>query len=80
MALVMANKNDKLPSNVPGAFYVDSTCIDCDQCRETAPETFRRDDNIGFSVAYQQPLTDEQLKAATEAVHGCPTESIGNDG
>ena len=63
MAFVMANKDDKFPSNVPGAFYVDKTCIDCDQCRETAPDTFRRDDDIGFSVAYQQPRTTEQLEA-----------------
>jgi ferredoxin len=76
----MANKNDKLPTNVAGAFYVDATCIDCDQCREMAPETFRRDDNIGFSIVYQQPLTPEQIKAATEAMNGCPTDSIGNDG
>ena len=80
MARVMANKDDKFPSNVPGAFYVDKTCIDCDQCREIAPDTFRRDDDIGFSVAYQQPRTTEQLEAATQAMNGCPTDSIGNDG
>jgi hypothetical protein len=40
----MANRNDKNPGNVPGPFYVDTTCIDCDLCRETAPSTFRRDD------------------------------------
>jgi ferredoxin len=49
-------------------------------CRETSPETFRRNDEIGFGIAYQQPVTSEELKAATEAMTGCPTESIGNDG
>ena len=36
----MANKAQRWPSNVPGEFYVDRTCIDCDQCREIAPATF----------------------------------------
>jgi ferredoxin len=76
----MANKNERNPGNVPGQFYVDSSCIDCDLCRETAPDTFRRNDEIGFSIAYQQPVTPEQLRAATDAMVGCPTESIGNDG
>jgi ferredoxin len=76
----MANKNEKQPGNVPGPFYVDSSCIDCDMCRETAPEVFRRNDEIGFSIAYRQPSTPEQVRAATEAMNGCPSESIGNDG
>ena len=29
----MANLALRLPENVPGDFYVDSTCIDCDACR-----------------------------------------------
>jgi ferredoxin len=77
---VMPNKNDRVLGNVPGPFYVDMSCIDCDMCRETAPDSFRRNDDVGFSIVYQQPLTPEQLQAATEAMNGCPTESIGNDG
>ena len=77
---IMANKNDKLPANVPGPYYVDSSCIDCDMCRTTAPDSFRRDDQSGFSVVYRQPATSEELKQAEEARLGCPTESIGNDG
>ena len=38
----MADKNDKRPESVPGKFYVDSQCIDCDLCRETAPANFTR--------------------------------------
>ena len=49
-------------------------------CWETSPTTFRRNDDIGFSMAYQQPLTPDQLKAAQEALTGCPAEAIGNDG
>jgi len=76
----MANKNEKIEGNVPGPFYVDSSCIDCDMCRVTAPATFRRNDDIGFSIAYQQPANSEDLAQATDAMRGCPTDSIGNDG
>ncbi len=30
----------KLPANVPGDFFVDSSCIDCDACRIFAPSVF----------------------------------------
>lgn len=40
----------------------------------------RRDDDIGFSVVYRQPETPEEVDLATEALEGCPTESIGSDG
>lgn len=76
----MANKNEKNPGNVPGPFYIDSSCIDCDLCRENAPTTFRRNDEIGLSIAYRQPVTAEEIAQATEAMNDCPTESIGNDG
>ena len=76
----MANANDKLSENVIGSYYVDSSCIDCDMCRTTAPKMFRRDDQSGFSVVYRQPTTPEEFEEAKEARLGCPTESIGNDG
>lgn len=76
----MANRNDRLPENVAGAYYVDSSCIDCDMCRSTAPAFFSRNGEIGFSVVYRQPHTPEELKTAEDARLECPTESIGNDG
>lgn len=36
----MADVTNKFSENVPGRYYVDDQCIDCDQCRETAPECF----------------------------------------
>ena len=33
----MANPKKRVPENVPGDFFVDSTCIDCDACRQIAP-------------------------------------------
>jgi ferredoxin len=76
----MANKNERLSQNVPGFYYVDATCIDCDMCRGNAPDFFRRDDDIGYSVVYRQPETPEQYALAEEARENCPTDSIGNDG
>ncbi len=30
----MADKNDKIPENVPGKYYVDRTCTPCHTCME----------------------------------------------
>ena len=61
--------------NVAGDFYVDSTCIDCDLCRQIAPETFS---DIGEqSIVYHQPETPQQEMAALKALVTCPTASIG---
>jgi ferredoxin len=49
-------------------------------CRNTARQFFRREDEIGFSIVYRQPITPEEISLAEEARLGCPTESIGNDG
>ena len=76
----MADKTNKLPENVPGAFYVDDQCIDCDACRETAPEFFRRNDDKGYSFVYRQPTTPEEVALCQEAMQGCPVEAIGEDG
>jgi hypothetical protein len=34
----MADPANKYPENVPGKYYVDDQRIDCDLCRETAPQ------------------------------------------
>jgi glyoxylase-like metal-dependent hydrolase (beta-lactamase superfamily II)/ferredoxin len=61
--------------NVAGDFFVDSTCIDCDLCRQIAPETFS--DNGDQSVVYHQPRAPEEEIAALKALVTCPTASIG---
>lgn len=76
----MAERTDRLPQNLVGAYYVDSSCVDCDLCRNTAPDFFKRDEETGFSSVYRQPITAEEQELAEEAKQGCPTESIGNDG
>lgn len=65
----------KHPENVAGDFFVDTTCIDCDLCRQIAPETFS---DIGEqSAVHSQPRTPEQEFAALKALVTCPTASIG---
>ena len=76
----MPNITDRLPENVPGAYYVEASCIDCDLCRNTAPAFFRRHEETGFSIVHHQPIAPDELALAEEAREGCPTESIGNDG
>lgn len=77
---VMADKNLKHPENVPGRFYVDDSCIDCDMCRTTASQFFKRQDENSYSYVYRQPQTPEEIAQAEEARDGCPTDTIGNDG
>ncbi len=76
----MADREDKNTENVTGKFYVDSQCIDCDLCRETAPNNFTRAEDEGYSYVYKQPTNDEELAQAREAMEGCPVEAIGEDG
>jgi ferredoxin len=77
---LMADKEDKNSSNVPGMFYVDSQCIDCDLCRETAPNNFSRSEDEGYSYVHKQPADDEEIAQCREAMEGCPVEAIGDDG
>ena len=76
----MAEKQLKYRENVPGKFYVDESCIDCDLCRNTAPQFFNRFDDGGYTVVYHQPQSPEEFALAIEAMKGCPIESIGDDG
>lgn len=76
----MPDRNNRTPGNVPGAYYVDDTCIDCDLCRDTAPELFGREDAGGLSFVRHQPSNPAQIAIAEEARTLCPMESIGNDG
>ena len=73
----MADAANKYAENVPGKFYVDDQCIDCDLCRETAPANFKRNDDGGHSYVYKQPETPEEEGLCKEAMEGCPVEAIG---
>jgi ferredoxin len=76
----MATLADKYSDNAPGKFYVDSQCIDCDLCRETAPHNFKRNEDGGYSFVFKQPESPDEETQCKEAMEGCPVEAIGNDG
>src|SRR5581483_11004098 len=65
----------RLAENVAGDFFVDSTCIDCDLCRQIAPATFKAAGEQ--SAVYCQPRTADETLAALKALVTCPTASIG---
>ena len=71
----MANKSKRLANNVGDNFFVDSTCINCDTCRQLAPATFAENDD--FSSVYRQPVGDAEVHAAYQALVACPVGSIG---
>jgi ferredoxin len=76
----VADPARRVPDNTPGPFYVDRECIDCDLCREVAPENFQRNEDEGYSFVVKQPETDDERKRCEEARDSCPVEAIGNDG
>ena len=76
----MADKANAYADNVAGQYYCDDQCIDCDVCRETAPDNFMRNEDEGYSYVYKQPENDQELLLCAEAMEGCPVEAIGDDG
>ena len=76
----MADRKDKVAETVPGKYYVDSQCIDCDVCRVTAPDNFQRNEDRGYSYVSHQPATPDQEARCQEAMDSCPVEAIGSDG
>jgi len=73
----VAHLADRLKENAPGDYFVDSSCIDCDTCRQIAPATYGRHDDAGQSVVARQPETDGERLRAAMALVACPSASIG---
>ena len=71
----MAKLSKRLDTNVDGNFFVDSTCIDCDTCRQLAPTTFIEDGD--FSAVFHQPESSNEEFSAYQALIACPVGSIG---
>ena len=69
------NPKKQVPENVPGDFFVDSTCIDCDACRQIAPTVFGEAVETSFVKA--QPGSSTDRRQALQALLTCPTGSIG---
>jgi len=76
----MADPSAKVPENEPGRYYVDTRCIDCDVCRDLAPDNFTRYEDGGYSFVFQQPASEAEERLCREALEACPVEAIGADG
>lgn len=73
----MADLRKRLEANRAGNFYVDSTCINCDACRQLAPASF---EEVGeYSAVTHQPATELETRQAYRALLACPTGSIGTE-
>jgi glyoxylase-like metal-dependent hydrolase (beta-lactamase superfamily II)/ferredoxin len=73
----MADLRKRLATNIAGNFFVDSTCINCDTCRQLAPASFQE---VGeYSAVVSQPQGDDELHQAYQALLACPTGSIGTE-
>ncbi|MCP5110793.1 MAG: MBL fold metallo-hydrolase, partial [bacterium] len=71
----MASIQNKHPENTPGELFVDDTCINCDTCRQLAPDVFA--DTGDHSYVQVQPASGQQTRLALRALLACPTGSIG---
>ena len=74
--LGMAHVANAIPENAAGEFFVDRSCIDCDLCRQLAPEVFARSDHAEQSFVKCQPARGDDHRALMALVT-CPTSSIG---
>src|SRR5689334_22121524 len=74
----MADLKQLRPGNVPGDFFVDATCIDCDTCRWVARGLFTQVG--GGSAVTRQPASEKERRQAFLALKACPTHSIGCTG
>src|SRR4030095_8088158 len=71
----MADAKRAYTQNVPGDFFIDDTCIDCDLCRQIEPSVFKQ--HSGHSIIHHQPETPMMGHKAAMALITCPTGSIG---
>ena len=60
----MANIKKRVPENVAGDFFVDSTCINCDACRQIAPSVFG--EAAATSFVHTQPVSSVHRRHALQ--------------
>ena len=75
----MAEVADRWEDNVPGAWYVDKTCILCSLCSDLAPNNFKESEDGDHDVVYRQPRDDEEAAQSQDALEQCPVEAIGRN-
>ena len=76
----MADKNNKVPENAPGAWYVDNDlCTPCRVCLDEAPGLLQYNADESKVYFTKQPEGDE-LAQAQAARDVCPQAAIAEDG
>jgi ferredoxin len=76
----MPDPNEKWEDNVPGAWYVDKSCIFCGLCPQLAPENFRESEGGTHDLVYKQPENGDEKAQCEDAAAQCPVQAIGADG
>ena len=76
----MADLESKYDANAAGKYFVDEECIDCDLCRQEAPDNFQRNEEYGYSYVYKQPTNETEEAECRTALGSCPVEAIGDFG
>jgi len=76
----MSDSFARLPENVAGRYYVDGRCVDCEVCRDIAPDNFKRIAARRYAVVFKQPANRDEESLCREAMESCPVEAIGDDG
>lgn len=75
----MSDRTHSYADNVPGAFYVDDSCIDCDMCLATASQNFGHNQEHRYSYIVKQPENEDEWALCLQAMEGCPVSVIGHD-
>ncbi|MEN8655032.1 ferredoxin [Streptomyces sp. 21So2-11] len=67
-----------LPGRLPleGRFHIDDTCIDCQLCRDLAPDNFESDPDNETHYVHKQPEDEGELDCVLDAYESCPSNSI----
>ncbi|EMY62728.1 ferredoxin [Leptospira terpstrae] len=76
----MADKSIKQPENVPGKYYVDQTCVPCNDCIKEAPNLLQYSADESHIFVKKQPTNQNEEKQAKAAMAMCPVDAIGDDG
>ena len=76
----MSNLDRRVSENVRGRYYVDSQCVDCEVCRDLAPNNFTREQGRKYLFVSKQPENGEEESLCREAMAVCPVGAIGDNG
>jgi ferredoxin len=71
---------ERLPTNVPGKYYVTDECNGCAYCASVAPENFDFDKSTNTYYVSKQPVDDAEEEVVEEATNDCPIDAIRVDG